>query len=258
ALLAEETVAAAHVDIRGHAVADLEALSFFAYLVDHAGELVPRDEGHLVRRVLAGIDAPVGPADTRVLDLDEHLVVSDLGDRYLSDRYDARFLEDRRFHRCHILPPSVEQDVVASFVRSLDHERLEEPDRLREPVLPAHRHVLVLVAHHIVVADHRKLRDDLLPGHRSPTRDAEAEASAQALPVALRDHARALDVMGYDLSVLRVDMEDMALQQVDEAFDVYAEVDQVRGVEIESELLAPAHQLDRPERGVDVVDQLVR
>ena len=41
----------------------------------------------------------------------------------------------------------------------------------------------MLVGHDVVVADHGKLGDDLLPRHGTPPGNAEPEAATQALPI---------------------------------------------------------------------------
>src|SRR5512140_3066970 len=151
----------------------------------------------------------------------------------------------------------VEEHVVPALVGLFDQQRFEECNGLGDAVVAAHRHILVLIGHHVVVADQGQLRDDLLPRYRAPTRDAEAEAAAEALPVALRDHAGAAHVVRYELAILGVHVEDAPGERIDEVLHVDAEVDQVGRVEVEAELLATAHQLHRAHGGLDVVDQLV-
>ncbi len=146
---------------------------------------------------------------------------------------------------------------MAPFVGCFDQKGFQVGDGLGDAIVAAHGHILMLVAHDVIVADQRKLGDDLLPRHGAPAGDAEAEAAAQALPVALRDDARAAHVVRNHLAILGVHVVDLGSQGVDEVLDVDAQVDQVGGVEVETELLAPAHQFHRAQSGFHVVGQLV-
>src|SRR3990172_8312982 len=104
---------------------------------------------------------------------------------------------------------SGEQDVVPELVGILDHQGLQVGNGLGDAVVPAHGDILVLVAHHVVIADQGQLGDHLLPGHGAPARDAEAEPAPEALPVTLWDHPRTPDIVRDDLAILGVHVEDV-------------------------------------------------
>jgi hypothetical protein len=82
----------------------------------------------------------------------------------------------------------------------------------------------VLVAHDVVVPDQGQLRKDLLPGHRAPTGDAEAEPAAQPLPVPWGSN-RTPDIVRDDFSVLGV--RGRCAAEASRSFYIESQVDEV-------------------------------
>jgi hypothetical protein len=99
------------VSLPGDQIADFEVVNVVPNLNDRADKLVPhrhRDRNGLLSPLIPVVNVNVRSTDSRLLDLDKHIIDPDLRDRNLfQPETGFRFFLDQGFHGLHRLTPNV-------------------------------------------------------------------------------------------------------------------------------------------------------
>ena len=142
--------------------------------------------------------------------------------------------------------------------RGLDHDLLEERDRLLQPLVSGHQAVFVLDADDVIVPDEAQVGHDVAP-HALAVAVADRPEDPRALDllgVLLRvEHAVHGRVLRVDPAVLRVDVVDAVAERADGRRHVDLLPEHVARIEVAAD--RPARHIPQPQHRLGVVDDEV-